>query len=215
MLLNDACQAHGARHRGRDIPSFGEATAYSFYPTKNLGCFGDGGMIVCHDAARATRLRSLRDYGQAKRYHHVERGLNSRLDELQAAVLRVKLAHLRTHTERRRAIAQQYIAGLAGLPVVLPAYDPEAVWHLFVLRTPERDALAKFLAGREVQSLVHYPVLIPEQQAMPEPYVRGSLPVAERCAAEFLSLPIHAELTDAQVAHVCESVRAFFQRHAS
>jgi dTDP-4-amino-4,6-dideoxygalactose transaminase len=215
LLLNDACQAHGAQYQGRDVSHYGQASAYSFYPTKNLGCFGDGGMIVCNDEQRAARLRSLRDYGQAKRYHHVERGLNSRLDELQAAVLRVKLRHLSAHTERRRAIAQRYIAGLSGLPLVLPEYDADAVWHLFVLRTPEREALSKFLASREVQSLVHYPVLIPEQQAMPEPYQRGSLPVAERCAAEFLSLPINAELTDAQVDHVCESVRAFFQSRAS
>jgi dTDP-4-amino-4,6-dideoxygalactose transaminase len=212
VLLNDACQAHGARYRGRPIPSFGDATAYSFYPTKNLGCFGDGGMIVCSDSVRATRLRTLRDYGQAKRYHHLERGLNSRLDELQAAVLRVKLTHLQAHSDRRRAIAARYIAGLAGLPLVLPAYDAEAVWHLFVVRTPQRDALSKFLAAHDVQSLVHYPVLIPEQPAMLTSYVRGSLPVAERCAAEFLSLPINAELADAQIDQVCQTVRAYFEQ---
>ncbi|MFT3926895.1 MAG: DegT/DnrJ/EryC1/StrS family aminotransferase [Myxococcales bacterium] len=223
MLLNDACQAHGATYRGRSIPSFGDAAAYSFYPTKNLGCFGDGGMIVCSDAARHARLRSLRDYGQAKRYHHLEAGLNSRLDELQAAVLRVKLAHLRAHTERRRAIASKYIEGLSGLPLVLPQYDAEAVWHLFVVRTPQRDALSKFLASQDVQSLVHYPVLIPAQPAIhsspaqgrastPIPYTRGSLPVAERCADEFLSLPIHAELSDVEVERVCQAVRAYFER---
>jgi len=212
MLLNDACQAHGASHRGRAIARFGDAAAYSFYPTKNLGCFGDGGMIVCDDPARYARLRRLRDYGQSKRYHHLEAGLNSRLDELQAAILRVKLRHLPAHTARRRAIAAQYIAGLAGLPLVLPEYDAEAVWHLFVVRSRARDALSEFLRERDVQSLVHYPVLIPEQPAMPTPYVRGSLPVAERCAAEFLSLPIHAELTDEQVQRVCGAVREFFER---
>jgi dTDP-3-amino-3,4,6-trideoxy-alpha-D-glucose transaminase len=215
FLLNDACQAHGAGHAGRDIASYGEASAYSFYPTKNLGCLGDGGMIVCADADKAARLRSLRDYGQKQRYHHVESGLNSRLDELQAAVLREKLKRLPEHTAHRRAIAARYLERLAGLPLTLPSYDAEAVFHLFVVRTEKRDALSAFLREREIQSLVHYPVLIPEQAAMvaaSQPYLPGSLPVAERCAREFLSLPIHPELTFAEVDTVCEAVRAFFER---
>ena len=159
---------------------------------------------------RLKRLRALRDYGQVKRYHHLEAGLNSRLDELQAAVLRVKLRHLRAHTQRRAAIAQRYLAALRDLPLVLPPADEGAVWHLFVVRTPARDALAEFLRGRGVQSLVHYPIIIPQQPAMPTPYRPGSLPVAERCASEFLSLPIHAELTDEQVESVCAAVRAYF-----
>ena len=222
LLLNDACQAHGARHAQRDIASYGQASAYSFYPTKNLGCLGDGGMVVCHDAEQAARMRGLRDYGQARRYHHVELGLNSRLDELQAAILRAKLAYLPQDTERRRAIAQRYLQHLEGLPLVLPEWDAQAVWHLFVVRTSRRDALADCLREREVQSLVHYPVLIPEQPALPRcrfpgsgreavPYRRGALPVAERCANEYLSLPINPELSDAQVDTVCAAVRAFFE----
>jgi dTDP-4-amino-4,6-dideoxygalactose transaminase len=221
VLLNDACQAHGAHYRGQDVASYGHATAYSFYPTKNLGCFGDGGLIVCDDGRKADRLRALRDYGQAKRYLHVEAGLNSRLDELQAAVLRVKLRHLRAHTERRTAIAQRYLAALHDLPLILPVADQGAVWHLFVVRTPARDALADFLRARGVQSLVHYPMIIPRQPAMscsradphastPAAYQPGSLPVAERCAAEYLSLPINAELTDEQIETVCGAVRAYF-----
>jgi dTDP-4-amino-4,6-dideoxygalactose transaminase len=210
-LINDACQAHGAGHRGRDIASYGQASAYSFYPTKNLGALGDGGMIVCADAERAARLRSLRDYGQQRRYHHAEPGLNSRLDELQAAILRAKLAHLPAQTERRRAIAHRYSTGLAGIGLILPDDDQEAVWHLYVVRTRQRDALSNFLRERGVQSLVHYPVIIPEQPALRRPYTRGSLPVAERCAAEFLSLPIDPELTDSEVDSVCGAVRAFFE----
>jgi dTDP-4-amino-4,6-dideoxygalactose transaminase len=210
FLLNDACQAHGARHRGRDIATYGHATAYSFYPTKNLGCLGDGGLVVCADPDKAARLRRLRDYGQATRYQHVEAGLNSRLDELQAAILRVKLAQLPAYTERRRAIARRYLAGLQGLPLVLPEYDDGAVFHLFVLRSPKRDALTQFLREREVQSLVHYPVIIPKQPALGRAYASGSLPIAERCANEFLSLPIHPGLSDEQVDAVCTAVRAFF-----
>lgn len=210
FLLNDACQAHGAKYRGQDIAALGDAAAYSFYPTKNLGCFGDGGMIVCADADKAARMRRLRDYGQEKRYQHVEAGLNSRLDELQAAILRVKLKHLAAHTERRRVIAKSYLAKLEGLPLVLPVWDEGAVWHLFPVRTAKRDALAEHLRTRSIQSLVHYPVIIPAQQAMPTPYRVGSLPVAERCADEFLSLPIHPELTDAEVDEVSAGVRSFF-----
>jgi dTDP-3-amino-3,4,6-trideoxy-alpha-D-glucose transaminase len=210
-LINDACQAHGAGHRGRDIAGYGQASAYSFYPTKNLGALGDGGMVVCADAERARRMRSLRDYGQAKKYHHAEPGLNSRLDELQAAILRTKLAHLPAQTERRRSIAQRYNAGLAGISLILPFDDAEAVWHLFVLRSPRRDALSGFLRERGVQSLVHYPVIIPEQPALRTPYMPGTFPVAERCAAEFLSLPIDPELTDAEVDAVIAAVRAFFE----
>ncbi|MFT3928204.1 MAG: DegT/DnrJ/EryC1/StrS family aminotransferase [Myxococcales bacterium] len=211
LLLNDACQAHGAQYRGHDVSHYGHATAYSFYPTKNLGCFGDGGMIVCSDAEHAARMRRGRDYGQSKRYEHLEPGLNSRLDEVQAAVLRVKLKHLAAHTQRRRAVAARYQQALAGLPIVLPRPDAGAVWHLFVLRTPRRDALAEHLRGRGVQSLVHYPTIIPKQAAMGRPYAAGSLPVAERCADEFLSLPINPELTDAQVDEVCAAVRSFFE----
>jgi dTDP-4-amino-4,6-dideoxygalactose transaminase len=211
FLLNDACQAHGAKYRGQDVASLGDAAAYSFYPTKNLGCFGDGGMIVCTDADKAARMRRLRDYGQEKRYQHVEPGLNSRLDELQAAILRVKLRHLSHHTARRRAAASRYREKLSGLPLVLPDWDEGAVWHQFVVRTPKRDLLAEHLRGRDIQSLVHYPIIIPAQRAMPMPYQRGTLAVAERCADEFLSLPIHAELTDAQVDEVCAGVRSFFE----
>ena len=212
LLVGDAAQAHGATFGGRDVGGFGEAVAYSFYPTKNLGAFGDGGAVVTNDAARAARLRTLRDYGQAERYRHVERGLNSRLDELQAAILRVKLAGLSAQNRRRRALAERYRAALAGLPLVLPVEKPygRSVYHLFVVRCARRDALQRSLRERGVQTLVHYPVLLPHQPALQPLGITGSWPVAERCAAELLSLPIYPELTDDEVDQVAAAAQDFF-----
>ena len=214
LLVNDAAQAHGARWRGRDIAGFGAATAYSFYPTKNLGCFGDGGAVATDDAALAAHVKRGRDYGQEKRYLHVDgEGLNSRLDELQAAILRVKLRHLPAHNRRRAAIAAHYSEHLGDLPLVLPiiADGASSVHHLYVIRTAKRDALMQHLRERDIATLVHYPVLIPLQPAMKRfDHRPGEFPVAERCAAEFLSLPIHPELTDADVEAVVGAVRAFF-----
>jgi dTDP-4-amino-4,6-dideoxygalactose transaminase len=213
LLIGDACQAHGATYGDRDVSTYGFATAYSFYPTKNLGCFGDGGAVVCARADAARRVRALRNYGQTSHYHHDERGLNSRLDELQAAVLRVKLRHLPTFTARRRSVAERYHAALAGLPLVLPvekAYG-RAVHHLYVLRCDRRDALREHLSKKGVQSLVHYPAILPLQVAMGELRAKpGDFPIAERCAREFLSLPMHPDLTDDEVAQVVAAVRCFF-----
>ena len=217
VLIGDAAHAHGARYRGRDVAAFGDAVAYSFYPTKNLGALGDGGALVCADPERSRRLRRLRNYGQERRYDHVERGLNSRLDELQAAILRVGLRHLGERNGRRRALAARYRERLAGLPLVLPAEKDygEHVYHQFVVRTPRRDALADHLRERGVETLVHYPVIIPEQPAARDlGYVRGTCPVAERCASEFLSLPIAPELTEQAVDAVCAGVRSFFAGEA-
>ena len=213
-LVNDAAQAHGARWRGKDIAEYGNATAYSFYPTKNLGCLGDGGAVATDDDDVAAQVRRMRDYGQERRYVHVDaRGLNSRLDELQAAILRVKLTYLAADNRRRAAIATHYRDGLSGLPLTLPAEidGAEPVHHLFVVRTPRRDALMTFLRERDVQTLVHYPITIPSQPAMSTLGHRiADFPGAERCAAEVLSLPIHAELTDGEVEKVVAATRAFF-----
>lgn len=209
VLIGDAAQAHAATYRGKDVGRYGLASCYSFYPTKNLGAVGDGGMVVTDDPTIAARIRELRNYGQANRYEHVVIGTNSRLDELQAALLRVKLRYLSQQTERRRAIAERYRAQLAGVPVVLPIernYGTSA-WHLFVVRTSRRDELAAFLAARGIATLVHYPRLLPHQPALGSP---GAWPVAERCASEFLSLPIFAELADEEIDAVCTAVRTFF-----
>jgi len=212
-VVGDAAQAHGARLRGRDVAGFGAATAYSFYPTKNLGALGDGGAVVTADGALAQDVRRRRDYGQAERYRHVALGINSRLDELQAAILRVKLRHLADDNGRRRAIAARYHQHLAGLPLLLPRApaDGESVWHLYTVRTPRRDELQAFLRAEGVTTLVHYPIIIPQQPALAHlGYRPGQLPVAERCAAELLSLPTDPALEDGRIDAVAQVVRRFF-----
>jgi len=214
VLIGDAAQAHGTRYRGKDVGAYGDAVAYSFYPTKNLGALGDGGAVVCTDPERARRLRCTRNYGQAQRYQHTEQGLNSRLDEIQAAILRVKLPLLGQQNQRRRQIATYYRQKLQGLPIALPVEREygEHVYHLFVVRTPLRDALAAFLRDRGILTLVHYPIVIPLQPAMAKfDYRPGACPVAERWAAECLSLPIYPELTHDQVEEVCAAIRGFFE----
>jgi dTDP-3-amino-3,4,6-trideoxy-alpha-D-glucose transaminase len=216
-VVGDAAQAQGARLRGRDVAAYGAATATSFYPTKNLGCLGDGGLVTTADADLAARVRQGRDYGQAARYQHVALGLNSRLDELQAATLRVKLRHLPAENARRRAIADRYQQALSDLPLVLPRAPAfgESVWHLYTVRTPRRNELQAFLKAEGVTTLVHYPTIIPLQPALAELGLRhhpGDFPVAERCAAEILSLPIDPVLDDDRIDRVIAAVRRFFHK---
>jgi dTDP-4-amino-4,6-dideoxygalactose transaminase len=212
-VVGDAAQAQGARLRGRDVASYGAATATSFYPTKNLGCLGDGGLLATSDGALAERVRTARDYGQAGKYRHVSLGMNSRLDELQAAILRVKLRYLSEDNTRRRAIAARYTERLSGLPLTLPVAPAhgESVWHLYTVRTRQRDALKAHLSDRGVTALVHYPVIIPLQPALSHLGHRpGDFPVADRCAAELLSLPMDPVLPDASIDAVVDAVRRFF-----
>jgi dTDP-4-amino-4,6-dideoxygalactose transaminase len=214
-FFGDACQAHGAEHAGRNVAHWGEAVSYSFYPTKNLGAYGDGGALVCSSDADAERVRMLRDYGQRSKYRHEVLGLNSRLDELQAALLRVGLKRLRASNDRRRAIAALYVERLAGLPIALPVERPgdRSACHLFVIRTARRNELMGHLKERHIQSLIHYPTILPAQPAIADRgYKVGQFPIAERFAAECLSLPNHAQLTDAEVDTVCAAVKEFFAR---
>ena len=210
-VVEDACQAHGAAYRGRRVGALGDAAAFSFYPPKNLGAVGDGGAVVTADAALAARVRLLRDGGRADRDRHVVRGVNSRLDELQAAILRVKLRHLDAWNARRRALAAVYRDGLAGAPVEPPV---EAAWahhvyHLFVVRSAAREALRARLAAAGIDTLVHYPIPLHEQEAFQDPaHRRGAFPNAERDAAEVVSLPLFPQLADEQVARVCRAVVA-------
>jgi dTDP-4-amino-4,6-dideoxygalactose transaminase len=209
-LVEDACQAHGALYNAQPVGSLGALGTLSFYPTKNLGAFGDGGAILVSDADLAARLRQLRNGGQADRYHHELSGINSRLDEMQAAILRAKLRHLPAWTERRRALASQYLAGLAGSGVELPVEQPyaRAVYHLFVIRHPRRDAVMAALREHGIGSLIHYPVPLHLQKAFAALGGRaGDFPVAERAAGEILSLPLYPELDDAQVRAVCAALR--------
>jgi dTDP-3-amino-3,4,6-trideoxy-alpha-D-glucose transaminase len=209
LLIEDCAQAHGARLNGRLVGTWGQMAAFSFYPTKNLGAVGDGGAILTNDDAYAQRLRRLRNYGQTSRYDHAERGINSRLDELQAAVLRVKLPHLDAHNARRRQIARRYDAALADV-VTTPPQCPgaESVYHLYVVRHPARDTLKTELAAAGIGTLIHYPTSVHLQPAYRDlGFPRGSLPVTEQIIAEILSLPLYVGLSDADAERVIDAVR--------
>jgi dTDP-4-amino-4,6-dideoxygalactose transaminase len=212
-VVEDACQAHGALYRGRPVGTLageGGMGALSFYPTKNLGALGDGGAIVTNHTAHAARLRKLRNGGQSDRYRHELAGVNSRLDELQAAVLRVGLRHLERWTERRRALATLYLRELADTGLTLPVEEPwaRAVHHLFVVRHPRRDALRTALEELGVGTLIHYPIPLHLQPAFAGfGGRRGDLPVVERAADELVSLPLYPELSDEQARAVAAAVR--------
>lgn len=210
LVLEDAAQAHGARYRGIPVGTIGGAAAWSFYPTKNLGAFGDGGAITTNDANVAESVRLLRNYGSRLKYEHVVKGYNSRLDELQAALLRVKLAHLDEWNGRRRAVASSYVEGLQGADVVLPSPEPwcEPVWHLFVIRSKWRDQLQSALAHQGIETLIHYPVSPHAQHAYAE-LSKSHLPVTERLQREVLSLPIGPHVTEEQVERVIDGIREF------
>ncbi len=211
-VIEDCAQAHGALYQGKRVGSWGDIAAFSFYPTKNLGAYGDGGAIVTHDAALAERLRLLREYGWAQRYVSTIKGLNSRLDELQAAILRVKLRHLDAWNARRRELARIYGARLnpASLQLPIEPEDGAHVYHLYVIRTPERDALRAFLREHGVGTLIHYPMPVHLQPAYAElGYGPGSLPETEAAAEQVLSLPLYPELRDDEVEAVCAAVNAF------
>jgi dTDP-4-amino-4,6-dideoxygalactose transaminase len=208
-LIEDACQAHGARYKGKRVGSFGNAAAFSFYPGKNLGAYGDGGAVVTNDSALAERLRRMRNYGQKKKYVHVEKGFNRRLDTLQAAILRVKLRHLDEWNSSRRQHARRYVELLRETPVVLPRQGPdeESVWHLYVVRSPQRDALKAHLESRGVMAGLHYPTPIHLQPAYSDAgYRRGDFPVCERLADEILSLPMHPELKPEALLRVADAI---------
>jgi dTDP-4-amino-4,6-dideoxygalactose transaminase len=212
FVVEDCAQAHGAVYQGRRVGAWGDIAAFSFYPTKNLGAYGDGGAVVTDDPSLAERARLLRQYGWRERYISSLKGLNSRLDELQAAVLGVKLRHLEAWNERRRRLATLYADGLAESGVVLPheLEDVTHVYHLYVVRHPRRDDLRAFLHERGIGTLVHYPVPVHLQPAYHDlGYAAGDLPVTESAAREVLSLPMYPELRDGEVAVVSEALLAF------
>jgi dTDP-4-amino-4,6-dideoxygalactose transaminase len=202
-VLEDCAQAHGARIVDRLVGTFGDAAAFSFYPTKNLGALGDAGAVLTAEPHVAEQARLLRMYGWRQRYVSEVHSTVSRLDEIQAAVLSVKLAHLDEWNATRRRLAARYRDGLRGL-VELPPED--GVFHLFVVRTPQRDALKAYLAERGVGTDIHYPLPV-HLQAPFAAYAGGALPNTERLANEILSLPIYPELSDDDVDYVCEALR--------
>ena len=208
-LVADAAQAHGALVGGHPAGAWGDASTWSFYPAKNLGALGDGGAVTTDDPALAARLRRLRNYGSETKYIHLEPGVNSRLDDLQAAVLGVRLAVLDEWNQRRRAVAERYADGLADTGLHLPPPAAGHAWHLYVVGTPARDALAARLGAAGVGTLVHYPVPCHRQAAFAgDPVAALGLPVADRLAAGVLSLPMGPHLAAAAVDRVIDAVHS-------
>jgi dTDP-4-amino-4,6-dideoxygalactose transaminase len=216
FVLEDAAQSHGARWHGRDAGSLADAAGVSFYPSKNLGALADAGAVTTDDAALADTVRHLRNYGSKTRYQNEMIGLNSRLSELQAAFLRAKLPHLAPWNARRVALAKIYFEKLCGVgDLVLPEVPSgaEHVWHLFVVRTARRSALQAHLSARGIGTKVHYPTPPHLSRAYAAAgWKRGDFPLAEKFAAEVLSLPIGPHHTSAQISEVCECVREFYSR---
>ena len=210
-VLEDGAQAHGARYKGQRLGAHGDAVAWSFYPGKNLGAMGDGGAVTTNDAQLADRIRVLRNYGSRVKYVNEVQGYNSRLDPLQAAILRVKLAHLDDWNARRSAIAARYQLGLADCGLTLPHVPDwaEPAWHLYVVQHPKRDAMQQALADAGVGSLIHYPIPPHLQQAYAAAgFVQGQLPIAEKIANQCLSLPIGPHLDEAGAATVVAALKA-------
>lgn len=211
-VIEDAAQAHGAEYDGRRIGGMADASCWSFYPTKNLGAYGDAGMVVTNDPQIAERVRMLRNYGEEAKYENRVEGVNSRLDEIQAAALRVKLRHLDEWVAARRRLAARYDALLAEAPVLRPVEMKPArhCYHLYVIRSPRRDALRQHLQKRGVATSVHYPTPVHRQAAYRHlEYAEGDLPCAEWACRQVLSLPLYPELTEDELEHVATAVKEF------
>jgi dTDP-4-amino-4,6-dideoxygalactose transaminase len=213
-LVEDACQAHGAKYKSKTVGTFGEMSAFSFYPGKNLGACGEGGALVTNNSALAARAKSLREHGSTVRYYHDEIGFNYRMEGFQGAVLGVKLKYLQKWTDERRRVAKRYAELLAGTPLQLPRESnyAESAWHLYTVRHPRRDELKKFLDENGVGNAVHYPIPLHLQRCYAQlGHQPGDFPVAEKSARECLSLPIYPELTDAQIQRVVTVIKSFFK----
>lgn len=214
QVIEDAAQAHGARYKGKRAGSLGDAAAFSFYPGKNLGAYGDGGAVVTNDPQLAERIRMLRDLGMRVKYHHEIKGFNHRLDTMQAAVLRVKLRHLDDWNAARRQVARQYDLRLSDLIIIIPSTPEwaEHIYHLYVIRAENRDALQKYLNQAGIASGLHYPIPIHLQPAYQElGYQEGDFPITEQYAKEILSLPMYPELTTDAVDYVADTIKAFLE----
>lgn len=215
-VIEDAAQAHGAQYRGRISGELGHIAAFSFYPVKNLGALGDGGAVVTNDDRLAGRVRVFRNYGSKRKYHHTEKGYNSRLDEMQSAFLRVKLAHLNEWNQRREKIASYYLHNLAGLPDLTLPYFPEWIshaWHIFPIRFPKRDHLQQFLKSKGVDTLIHYPVPPHLSRAYADLGIpKGSFPITEEIASSELSLPMGPHLSLDAAEYVANTIREYISR---
>ncbi|UCF16532.1 MAG: DegT/DnrJ/EryC1/StrS family aminotransferase [Phycisphaerales bacterium] len=208
-VVEDACQAHGAEYKDRKVGCIGTAGCFSFYPSKNLGAYGDGGMIVTNSEALAEKLKLLRNYGQAKKYYHDLVGVNSRLDEVQAAILRVKLKHLSEWNETRRQLASIYNELLATTAVIRPVEKDYAkhAYHQYVIRSDHRDLLQRHLEKNQIQTLIHYPIGVHRQKAYENLTADAPLPVSEEICDQILSLPLYPTLSEDQVCSVAVEVR--------
>ena len=212
-VIEDAAQALGASYRGRKVCALGTIGCISFFPSKNLGCFGDGGMVVTNDSALAESMRVIAAHGSRVRYYHDVLGLNSRLDTLQAAILRVKLPHLEEYNNARRRAAARYNELLAGLPVTVPFIAPgvDHIFHQYTLRVPKRDGLAALLREKGIPHGVYYPVPLHLQKAFAmSGGKKGDFPVTERATEEVISLPMHTELTEEHLKFITGAVREFY-----
>ena len=209
-VIEDCAQAHGATYQGRKAGSLGDVAAFSFYPSKNLGAFGDAGMVITSNEALSNRAKMLRNYGQDGKYHHVVKGTNSRMDEIQAAILDTKLAFLDSWNSRRQKIAEQYIEGLENCNIDLPSpvKHGQHAWHLFVIRVANREQFRQNLAEREIQTGIHYSSPVHLQPAYAEYEDQGKyLTTTEKQASHLVSLPIFPELTNEEVNYVIQAIR--------
>jgi dTDP-4-amino-4,6-dideoxygalactose transaminase len=210
IVIEDAAQAHGAKYKGRPAGTIGDIGCFSFYPAKNLGAYGEGGAVTTNNAEYAQTIRMLRDWGQDRKYHHLLRGYNYRMEGFQGAILRVKLRHLERWTEARRAVARKYDELLANCGLQLPVEMPWArhVYHVYTLRTDDRDGLKSALQAEGIQTAIHYAIPAHLQPAYADlGYSRGDIPQSEKAANQVLSLPIYPELSEQAILHVANGVR--------
>lgn len=209
-VIEDSAQSHGAIYKGKKTGSLGDASGFSFYPGKNLGCMGDGGCVTTNDDELAAKIRAIANYGSDRKYHHIYKGVNSRLDEIQAGILDVKLPYLDKDNEKRREISKYYRENIKNSKIILPeTYDEKAhVWHVFVLRTNDRAALQKHLEDNGIQTNIHYPTP-PHLQGAYSELKEMSFPVSEKIHKEVISIPISPVMTDEEVKKVVETINAF------
>jgi dTDP-4-amino-4,6-dideoxygalactose transaminase len=209
-IIEDSAQAHGAYYQGRRVGNLGDASGFSFYPGKNLGCLGDGGGVTTNDEDLYHRVKYLANYGSQLKYHNLYKGVNSRLDEIQAGILNVKLKGLDHDNQIRRNVASRYLKEIKNSSITLPYFKDinGHVWHLFVIRTPHRDRLSKYLESRGIQTLIHYPIPPHKQPAYKE-WNQLSFPITEKIHAEILSLPISPIMPEEEVSRVIEAINEF------
>ena len=212
-IIEDACQAHGALLKNKSAGSFGDIAAFSFYPGKNLGAYGDGGMVVTNKKSIAEKIRILSNYGQKEKYNHLLLGWNSRLDNIQAAILRVKLRKLMEWNNKRLKNAKLYNKYLQNTPVITPEIFPnyKHIFHLYVIKSRKRNKLAKYLSSKGISTVIHYPLPIHLQPASKYlGYKKGDFPITEKLASQILSLPMFPELTQSEIKYICEQIKSFY-----